>query len=137
MRLKTLCVGFLAGVLGFGAMSCASGPDLPKKEMPAGATFSGRWISNEYGDMRMTQSADGSLHGTFDYKSGGTVDGVVTGGVCVFDWVQPGDFQVGRREVRGKGYFIMSDDGQEFEGEWGMSDNYTGGGKWTGRKIND
>ena len=99
MRLKSLCVGFLAGVLGLGAMSCASGPDLPKKEMPAGATFSGRWISNEYGDMRMTQRADGGVHGTFDFRTGGTVDGVVQGGVLVFDWVQPGAAKCAERVI--------------------------------------
>ena len=52
MRLKSLCVGFLAGLLGFGAMSCASGPDLPKKEMPAGAVISaepGLYLEGRFG----------------------------------------------------------------------------------------
>ncbi len=67
-------------------------------------------------------------------KTGGEVEGEVVGGVFKFRWVQPGDFQVGRREVSGNGYLVISDDGLEMEGEWGYKDNYTGGGKWTGTK---
>ena len=133
MRLKTLCVGLLAGALSVGAMACAPSCQVPQREMPAGATFSGLWYTN-FGHMKLTQRSDGETRGTFSYKTGGEMVGTVTGGVFVFEWVQPGDFQVGRREVRGKGYLVISDDGLEVNGEWGYGENYTGGGDWTGQK---
>ncbi|MBQ9396470.1 MAG: hypothetical protein IJU23_13280 [Proteobacteria bacterium] len=136
MRLRTLATAFLFGCLSVGTLSCASAPNIPAREMPAGATFSGLWYTN-FGDMQLTQKADGYTRGTFDYKSGGEVEGKVEGGVFTFDWVQFGDFQVGRREVRGKGYLVISDDGLHMEGEWGYKDSYAGGGKWEGNKATE
>lgn len=132
---KKLALSVLFGSLAFGAFACASsGFVMPTREMPAGASFTGRWSTN-FGEMRLTQQPDGTTHGTFDYKAGGVIDGTVSGGVLSFDWSQPGDFQVGRREVNGKGYLVISDDGTEVNGKWGYADHYTGGGEWTGSKI--
>ena len=135
MRWNVLGTVVLSGILSAGAMSCASQhSDLPQKAMPANATFTGSWLTN-FGVMKITQKDDGTVFGTFDYKTGGQVEGTVTGGVMQFQWIQPGDFQVGRREVSGHGYLVISDDGTEVEGEWGYADKYMGGGKWTGHRT--
>jgi len=113
--------------------SCGASVQIPSKPMPSGATFTGLWYSN-YGDMKLVQKDD-SVTGTFDYKTGGRIAGTVTGGVLRFDWVQDGDLSVGRREITGKGYFVISDDGLKFEGQWGYGDNLTDGGTWTAEKA--
>ena len=137
MKLRTWAMVLLGASLSWGAVSCASTQTvLPSREMPAGATFSGLWYSN-FGDVKLTQKADGTTRGSFDYKVDGTIEGKVTGGVFVFEWIQPGDFQVGRRDVSGKGYFVISDDGLEFTGQWGYGENYTGGGEWKGTKATE
>ncbi|MBO4349804.1 MAG: hypothetical protein J6A01_02525 [Proteobacteria bacterium] len=137
MRLRTIGLALIAGCLSLGTMACTTPTaNLPHREMPAGATFSGLWYTN-FGDMTLTQKMDGYTRGTFDYKGEGQVEGKVEGGVFIFDWMQPGDFQIGRREVRGKGYLVISDDGLSMTGQWGYGDAYTGGGEWTGNKATE
>ena len=137
MRLKVLATLFLTVCMAWGVMGCASTTaNIPVREMPAGATFSGLWYTN-FGDLTLTQKPDGYTRGTFDYKTDGEVECLVEGGVFIFECVQPGDFQVGRREVRGKAYLVISDDGLSVEGKWGYGDQYTGGGDWTGNKATE
>ncbi len=136
MHWKNLGILLLAGMMSFGAMSCATQEPIPQREMPANATFTGQWLTN-FGMMKIKQMEDGTAQGSYDYRTGGLVEGTVTGGVFMFRWVQPGDFQVGRREVSGHAYFVISDDGQEVEGEWGYDKEYRGAGKWTGKKQNE
>ena len=137
---KILTAGLFALSLSFSVMTGCSKPEaaVPTAEMPAGETFSGLWYTN-FGEMKLTQKADGTVRGTFDYKTGGTIEGTVTGGVMKFHWEQPGDFQVGRRDVSGNGYLVLTvgEDATECKGEWGYSENYTGGGTWTGTKAKE
>ena len=137
MRICTIASALIFACLSLGTMACSNpAANIPQHSMPAGASFSGLWYTN-FGDMKLTQKADGSTRGTFDYKGEGIVEGKVEGGVFIFEWTQPGDFQVGRREVKGKGYLVMGDDGLTMAGEWGYGDNYTGGGEWTGNKATE
>ncbi|MBR4986346.1 MAG: hypothetical protein IKY83_11485 [Proteobacteria bacterium] len=137
MRLKTLAISILFGCLSLGTMSCgAPQANIPTRSMPAGASFSGLWYTT-FGDLKLTQRADGYTRGTFDYKTDGEVEGKVEGGVFILDWIQPGDFQVGRREVKGKAFFVISDDGLSFEGRWGYNDSYDNGGIWKGTKATE
>lgn len=137
MRIKILATFVFMACMAFGMMGCGpSMGDIPTREMPAGASFSGLWYTN-FGDMTLTQKSDGYTRGHFDYKVDGEVEGRVEGGVFIFDWVQPGDFQVGRREVRGKAYLVISDDGLSVSGKWGYGDAYEGGGDWTGTKATE
>lgn len=115
--------------------SCGTTVQVPSKPMPANASFTGLWYSN-YDDMKLVQK-DGTVTGTFEYKTGGRLAGTLTGGVLLFDWVQDGDLSVGRREVTGKGYFVMGSDGVTFEGKWGYGDSLTDGGTWTGEKATE
>lgn len=133
MLLRTFATCLLMGILSLGSLSCASSSNIPVREMPANATFSGQWYTT-FGFMDISQRSDGYARGTFDYKSGGEVEGTVVGGVFQFRWVQPGDFSVGRREVSGHGYLVISDDGLNMSGRWGYNDAYEGGGEWTGKK---
>lgn len=138
MYARKILIGLFVGCMSVGVVSCApASVSIPVREMPAGASFSGRWHSN-FGEMKLTQKSDGVTRGTFDFKGGSnTIEGRADGGVLRFEWVQAGDFQVGRREVRGRGYLVISDDGQAFTGKWGYGANETGGGEWTGTKAPD
>lgn len=137
MKLKTLLFAVLLGCLAPGAISCAgAAASVPTRAMPAGASFSGLWYSN-FGDLTLTQKPDGQTRGEFDFKTGGAVEGRVEGGVFIFSWVQYGDFQVGRREVSGRAYLVISDDGLSAQGKWGYGDNYEGGGIWTATKATE
>ena len=126
LSLFLLCVGILAG--------CGE-PEvkLPVKAMPAGASYTGLWYSN-YDDMNLVQEGT-KVQGTFDFKTGGVINGTLEGGVLLFDWTQTGDLSVGRREVTGKGYFVISDDGLAFEGRWGYGESRSNGGAWTADKA--
>lgn len=112
---------------------CGPREVIPQRAMPAGATFTGLWYTT-FDDLRMTQNGT-EVIGTFEYKSGGKIAGRVEGGVLLFDWVQEGDLSVGRREVSGKGYFVISDDGRKLDGRWGYGDSRTNGGTWTGDRA--
>lgn len=137
MRMKNLALAIMLGCCAVGMSSCASSKSsIPTRAMPAGATFSGLWYSN-FGDLTLTQNPDGYTRGKLDFKTGGAVEGRVEGGVFIFDWVQYGDFQVARREVSGKAYLVISDDGLSAEGRWGYGDNYDGGGVWTATKATE
>jgi len=100
---------------------------IPSKPMPPGATYTGLWYSS-YDDMRLVQKGD-EVTGTFEYKDGGRIAGHLEGGVLLFEWVQEGDLAKGRRDVVGKGYFIISDDGEAIAGRWGYGDSRTDGGE--------
>lgn len=137
MKLRTLIFSLGIAVAGVGLVTaCAVEKSTPTRSLPLGASFSGLWYSN-FGDMKLTTTSDGKVRGSFDYKSGGVIDGQVEGGVMKFRWTQLGDFQVGRREVVGMAYLVISDDGLALEGEWGYGESYFGGGEWTAKKATE
>lgn len=117
------------------APGCAGGPEkIPSSPLAPGVSYSGDWYSPEYEFMKLSQKR-GEVTGTFSYKSGGTLKGSLDGNVLYFDWIQPGDFEVARREVRGRGYLVLSSNGKTFSGEWGYGEKRTGGGSWSGERI--
>lgn len=136
MLVRMLSVGAILLLAGW-MSACGSKVIIPTAPMPSGGSFDGRWYSN-YGRMHLHQSGN-EVTGTFDYKDGGTIAGTVTGGVLEFDWVQTGDLAVGRREVAGKGYFVLKSNDGIFilEGEYGFDDKYTGGGAWTAEWLGE
>ena len=131
---QILSIFFLA-LSCFAYLGCAHQEAIPTQVMPAGASFDGRWYS-DFGDVKLSQANDGKFYGTFDYQNG-EIFGELRDGVLVIDWIQPGDFAVGRREVKGKGYFLMNHDGNSFTGRWGYEDSYSNGGKWEGKRAPD
>ena len=126
---KWMMLAMVVAFVWLGGVGCGGIERIPTSAMPPGVEYSGLWYSN-YGDMELVQTGE-QVKGTFTYRSGGTLMGTLEGGVLRFDWVQEGDLSVGRREVSGKGYFVMSSDGQKLEGKWGYGYKFSGGGVWT------
>jgi len=113
-------------------------PDnLPQAKMPAGATFTGTWYSTPeiLGRVYLTQQGE-DVVGTYEHRSG-QICGKVVGGVLFFDWQEPGDGARARKARRGRGFFVMKPDGRTFEGEWGLDDEWRGGGPWSAEKVSD
>ena len=110
------------------ASACSSSPNIPDRMMPPGVSFTGLWDSN-YGQMVLRTSGL-TVTGEFEHENGGLIKGELRGGVLVFSWVQSGNWDIGKREVKGHGFFLISDDGEYIEGRWGYDDNYENGGIW-------
>lgn len=127
-------VMLVAMVAVLGLVACSNTQKIPSKPMPAGVSYQGEWYSPQYENMTLTQSG-GKVTGTFTYKGGGTLEGTLEGNVLHFEWIQPGDMARAQREVRGKGYFVIADDGQSFEGRWGYDGDNTGGGTWSAERL--
>jgi hypothetical protein len=104
--------------------------------MPADASFKGKWFSEEYKTIKLYQQADGKIFGTFTLQKGGTLEGYAQGGVLVFDWYAEGDMTEGTKDIRGKGYFVISDDGKSFKGERGILSKHQGRA-WSAVKLDD
>ena len=127
---------FAAGLILVAAFCGCAGQQIPvtPKPMPAGVTYAGKWYSPQYEDMVLEQKGD-VVTGTFTYRTGGTLEGKLEGHVLSFEWVQPGDMEEARREVKGSGYFYITDDGEKLVGEWGYGTERQGGGAWTADRI--
>lgn len=119
-------------VLGLGLMNCAGQQHVPKPQpMPVGKNFTGVWYSPQFEHMHLRQTGD-KVSGIYTYKSGGRIEGEVDGNVLVFNWIEPGDKEKARRTMKGRGYLQLVQEGDttKLVGEWGYSDNVTGGGPW-------
>ena len=88
-------------------------------------SFTGFWETN-FADLRLFQT-ENKVTGDYNYK-GGKIDGTVTGNRLDYFWSQ----EDGKK---GKGYFIVTNSGQDIEGEYGYDDNSTSGGNWSGKKT--
>ncbi len=90
------------------------------------ADFTGRWKTN-WGPMEMTQKGSEVMgHYTGQFK--GIIDGTASGKRLEFTWSQPNG-------EHGRGYFILSEDGNSINGMWGMDDSDSNGGNWTGTRA--
>jgi len=104
----------------------------PKAEAPApmGVSFSGRWAANAEDvsyTLSLKQKGNG-VSGSFKGSDGsaGTLIGKLQGNTLRFAWVQ-------KDGTRGTGQFVLSDDGQSFEGSYKLSDN-SAQGSWNGTR---
>jgi hypothetical protein len=113
---------------------CGGAQKIDSKPLPAGINLSGEWWSPQYENMTIVHKG-GLVKGTFSYRTGGTFQGELDGDVLKFEWVQPGDFDKARREIRGSGFLRVAQDGRTLEGRWGYDDDRTGGGLWTAEKL--
>ena len=112
---------------------CSGAQTVESKPLPPGVNLSGNWWSTQYENMVLSHKGD-TVTGTFTYRTGGTIEGKLDGDVLYFEWVQPGDFEKARREVRGSGYLRVSPDGRTMEGRWGYDDDRMDGGEWSAEK---
>ena len=77
-------------------------------------------------DLFLTQSGN-EVSGSYAYE-GGTIKGVTSGNRLDYTWTQTNG-------KKGRGYFIISDDGKTISGRYGYNDDNTGGGEWKGKKV--
>ena len=104
----------------------------PKAEAPApmGVSFGGRWAANAEDvsyTLSLKQKGSG-VSGSFQGNDGsvGTLNGKLQGNVLRFSWRQTDG-------TRGTGQFVLSDDGQSFDGSYRLSDN-SAQGSWSGTR---
>jgi hypothetical protein len=94
--------------------------------LSSAVSFTGRWNTN-WGPMEMTQKAIQVMgHYTGQFK--GIIDGTASGRRLDFTWSQPDG-------EHGRGHFVLSDDGNSFDGTWGMNNSDSDGGNWTGTRV--
>lgn len=136
MKFRNLLAALFLSGCSLCVVGCAPKDPIPVKQMPAGASYEGRWYTN-FGTMDVEKNPDGSFFGKYDYHEGGELSGKVEGGVMVFEWLQYGDLQHGTREMKGHGFFVISDDGLKLAGKWGYHASYSNGGDWTGDKATE
>jgi hypothetical protein len=109
----------------------------PSKPLSATIKLDGTWDSN-YGQLKLI-TQDSNLNATYefgqyDYERG-IISGKIKGDIVIFDWVQPGDRSAAVPRQSGKGWWRISQDGLNFEGEWGFEKSNHGGGKWSASRA--
>jgi hypothetical protein len=138
MRNTRFAIAFCSTVLALGA--CGGGQHgITTGAMPEGGTFHGVWHSPQYGEMHFCQSGDRVIGEYTKDERNGQVQGSVDGDVLFFDWTEDRELVTGRPSTTtGHGYFRLrfEEDGRYYlDGEWGLHDEYRGGGLWRAVKL--
>ena len=89
------------------------------------ATFSGDWETN-WGPLHLSQNGN-TVTGNYEGDYPGTMTGTIKGNRLSFNWE-------GSNGEKGKGYFILSEDGNSIAGSWGSENSDSNGGEWTGER---
>ncbi len=92
----------------------------------AAGNFTGTW-NTAWGPLKMTQTGD-KVVGTYGGPYPGKLQGVVKGNRLIYSWM--GDHGAG-----GRGYFVLSADGNSFTGMWGRGNSPKNGGEWNGQRT--
>ena len=96
-----------------------------KASANASKDLSGIWKTNLV-DLSLTQSGN-NVTGSYEH-AGGKLKGTITGNRLDYTWTETNG-------KKGKGYFIISDEGKSISGRYGYNDDNSGGGEWKGRKV--
>jgi len=108
-----------------------AGPAIP------GLNLSGRWYSQDFGDMELTQTGP-KVTGRYEHPRGpehnGTIRGDILGDLLRIEWIQPGDTAAAVFPIRGRAAFRIAKDGKKLDGRWGYEDNEMDGGTWRAEK---
>ena len=96
-----------------------------KASANASKKLSGVWKTNLV-DLFLTQSGN-NVTGSYDHE-GGKLKGTITGNRLDYTWTETNG-------KKGKGYFIISDDGKSISGRYGYNDDNSSAGEWKGRKV--
>jgi hypothetical protein len=134
----------LASVLTLGAVSVGGcggaqpqGPSWEPGPAITGLNLSGRWYSQDFGDMELTQTGP-KVAGRYEHPRGpehnGTIRGDIVGDLLRIEWIQPGDTAAAVFPIRGRATFRIAKDGKKLDGRWGYEDNETDGGTWRAEK---
>ncbi len=132
---------FLLSVVVFAGMAGGCGPAQTNQPIPgppiAGLNLSGKWYSDEFGDMQVIQDKNG-VRGTYEDPRGpdhnGRFTGIVQGDLINIEWIKPGNPVAAVMPVRGKGWLRILQSGKRLEGRWGYDEVLDDGGKWTAEK---
>ncbi|MEM7434192.1 MAG: hypothetical protein AAF436_03500 [Myxococcota bacterium] len=130
----------ILGVLALGAALGCGGAQMPKAgPLPQGATFYGVWQSPQYGSMHICQSGRQVIGDYAKHERSGRIQGDLDGDLLTFQWEDKREMIAGHPKTRrGHGYFrieIGEDGDQYLKGEWGLDEDYTGGGPWNAVKL--
>ena len=87
-------------------------------------TFAGRW-SATFGEL-VLEVRGNRVTGTYP-SSEGVLEGTLIGDRLTFTWTEHGT-------SRGTGWFILSEDGESFEGKWGHDDTEPNS-SWIGKRV--
>ena len=111
--------------------SLSPGPPIP------GLNLSGRWYSQDFGDMELTQTGP-KVMGRYEHPRGpehnGTIRGDVVGDVLRIEWIQPGDTAAAVFPIKGRAAFRIAQDGKSIDGRWGYDLEDSSGGPWKAEK---
>ena len=118
-------VAFVVTVTAFICACNAFGAEIKTVPEPTPGVFTGTWKTNIV-DLFLTQSGN-EVSGSYAYE-GGTLKGLITGNRLDYAWTQTNG-------KKGKGYFIISDDGKTISGRYGYNDDNAVGGEWKGEKA--
>ena len=103
----------------------------------AGLNLSGRWYSQDFGDIELTQTGP-KIMGKYEHPRGpehnGTIRGDITGDLLRIEWIQPGDTAAAVFPIRGRAVFRIAKDGKKLDGRWGYNEDDTTGGTWQAEK---
>ena len=102
-----------------------SSTEKDKASPNASKELSGAWKTNLV-DLFLTQSGN-AVTGSYDHE-GGKLKGTITGNRLDYTWTETNG-------KKGKGYFIISDDGKSISGRYGYNDDNSSAGEWKGRKV--
>ncbi len=124
------CIGFGCG----GSQKNANAANVKAGEMPEGATWTGVYYSQTYGNLHLIEEG-GSVSGKWRTTNGdawGELAGEAEGDLLRYEWIEHKIGMVGpSASSKGKGYFkyMPSENGvdpDQIKGEWGLNEKEAG-----------
>ena len=135
MKATHLTLALLLGVI----LGCGGSQKPKAGQLPQGAAFYGVWQSPQYGNMHLCQSGRQVIGDYVKHERAGRIQGDLEGDLLLFQWEDRRELVAGKPQIRrGRGYFrieIGEDGDQYLRGEWGMDDDFSGGGPWNAVKL--
>jgi hypothetical protein len=128
------------GIVVVGLVGCGGGsPALVAGPMPDKGTFTGVYFSPQYGEMHLVQNGSAVVGKYSKDERSGKIQGEADGDLMRFEWTEYKAMVNGRpQETRGHGYFRYKVDASTgdhlVDGRWGLDEDNTLGGEWSGYK---
>ena len=124
-------------ILGLSACGAPPKPAIEPGPSIPGLNLSGKWYSQEFGDMQIVQTGK-NVSGKYEDPRGpdhtGTIRGSFVGDLLRIEWIKGGNPLAAILPVRGKAWLRIKNRGNKLEGRWGYDADDTGGGVWTAEK---
>lgn len=127
---RFVLVSFLLVLAACGAQPAPAiqpGPPIP------GLNLSGKWYSQEFGDVQLVHSGK-RVTGTYADPRGpdhnGTIRAELEGDLLRVEWIKPGNPVAAVMSSRGKAWLRVKAGGNVMEGRWGFADDNANGGAW-------